>query len=253
MKELKVSPPISGRDLDGDELHTEDIQEIITKVPSWILRRGIMVFFGILLMIAAIGSFVRYPDTIKESLKFQSTGISVPVIAMAPGIISKVFVKQGVVVKRGQPLAKVAVANTPIGYYTLTAPQDGNIGFITVVQQGSVLSLNQPVFVVHPSNEQFFGLMEIPAATINKIKKGQQVLINLKNYPAEEYGQLKGIINYVTDEPNAAGFFTVKVTLNNSGLKQPIQLKSWMMGDANIVTKNVSVERRIFKSIFIKL
>lgn len=43
-------------------MNTEDIQEIITKVPSWILRWGIMVFFGILLMIATISVFVRYPD-----------------------------------------------------------------------------------------------------------------------------------------------------------------------------------------------
>lgn len=233
-----------------EERHTEDIQEIITKVPSWILRWGIMLFFGILLMVAAISVFVRYPDMIKGNLKFQSTGISAPVIVSAPGIISKIFVKQGAAVKRGQPLASVQAPNAPAGSYTLTASQDGKLGFITVVQQGTVLRPNEAVFIIHPDNEQFFGLMEIPAANINKIKMGQQVLISLKSYQADEYGQLKGNISYLTDEPNAAGFFTVKITLNNSGSKHPVQLKSWMTGDAEIITKDVSVSERITSNLF---
>jgi len=232
-----------------EERHTEDIQEIITKVPSWILRWGIMVFFGILLMIVAISAFVRYPDTVKGVLKLQSTGISVPVVATAPGVLSKVFVKQGTAVKRGQPLAEVQGNTTT----TLTAPQDGKVGFVTIVEQGTVLRPGQEVFIIHPENEQFFGIMAMPAAGINKIKIGQRVLISLKNFPAEDYGQLKGTINYIADEPAQNGFFIIKVSLNTSSLKHSIALKDWMTADAEIITEDVSIKSRILKSIFKKL
>jgi len=230
------------------ERHTEDMQEIITKVPSWILRWGIMVFFGILLMIATISIFVRYPDTVKAPLKLESSGITIPVTAAAPGSISKLFVKQGAVVKKGQLLAEVI--NNQVGMYTLIAPQDGKAGFVAIVQQGAVLRPNQEVFTIHPENEQFFGIMEISANTINKIKTGQQVLISLRNYPADEYGQLKGRISYIADEPIQSGFFTVKVTFNNNGLKQSVKLKSWMMGDAEIITQDVSVLKRLTANLF---
>jgi len=229
--------------------HTEDMQEIITKVPSWILRWGIMVFFGILLMVVVISIFVRYPDTVKGGLKLASSDISVPVIAASPGRITKLLIKQGSTVKKGQLLANVETSNIPNEEYPLYAPRDGTVSFVGIVQQGVFLLANQEVFYIHPKNEQFFGIMEVPSNT-NKIKIGQTVLINLRNYPADEYGQLTGTISYMADEPTKNGFFVIKVTLNTSDLKKQIQLKSWMAGDAEIITQDVSIQRRIFKSIF---
>ncbi len=42
---------MSSSDIDSllSDLHTEDMQDIITKVPSWLLRWGITVFFSVLL------------------------------------------------------------------------------------------------------------------------------------------------------------------------------------------------------------
>ena len=87
----KVSP--TGEDLEG-AVHTEDMQEIITKVPSWILRWGIMLFFGILLIIVGISVLVRYPDTIKGNMKIASTGISKQIITNMPGRVAKLMVKK---------------------------------------------------------------------------------------------------------------------------------------------------------------
>jgi len=231
------------------ERHTEDMQEIITKVPSWILRWGIMLFFGILLMVVAISVFIRYPDTIKSSLKFESSGITVPVVSSVPGTVTNLWAKQGTIVKKGQALATIETVK-PNSEYTLTAPQDGKLSFVTIVQRGIFLKANQVTFIIHPVNEQFFGIMEIPSSQIDKIKIGQQVLISLRNYPADEYGQLKGSVNYITDEPSNNGLFIIKVTLNSAGSKSPVAFKSWMIADAEIITQNVSLQNRIFKSIF---
>lgn len=48
--------------------------------------------------------------------------------------------------------------------------------------------MGQEIFTVLPLNEQFFGMVIVPTGDLNKIKLGQQVLINLKNFPVEEYG-----------------------------------------------------------------
>ncbi len=231
--------------------HTEDMQDVITKVPSWILRWGITVFFGILLMVVAISVFVRYPDTIKGNIKLASSnGGAVPVIVTTAGRITKLLIRQNASVKRGQPLASIETLNSPVINYNLIAPQDGKAGFAGIIEQGAVLLPNRDVFIIHAENEQFFGIMEISAGNINKIKAGQKVLINLRNYPSEEYGQLTGKITYIADEPAKGGLFEVKITLNNTGLKQPIKLKNWMTGDAQIITQDVSIMRRVSMNLF---
>jgi len=230
--------------------HTEDMQEIITKVPSWILRWGITVFFGILLMVVAISIFVRYPDTIKTGLRLVSSEVSAPVITTEPDRVVKLFVKQGAIVKKGQPLADIQTLSDPVREYSLNAPQDGKVGFAAIVQSGSLLGRNEEVFYIHPQNEYFFGIMEIPSNNINKIKIGQQVLVSLRNYPADEYGRLKGTISYIADEPGKEGFFALKVTLNTSDLKRQVQLKNWMIGDAEIITQDVSILKRISLNLF---
>ena len=235
------------------DLHTEDLQEIITKVPSWIVRWGILLFFCILLMFVAISVFVRYPDTIKQNIKLETNNVSPAVMATTAGRIIKLSVKQGDVVKRGQPLAVIAISGIKGEGYMLTAPQDGKIGFTGIVQQGTFIKPNQEVFIIYPAQEAFFGIMQIPANNINKIKTGQQVLIKVRNYPAEVYGQLKGIISYKADEPTKDGFFTIKVTLDNSGIRHKFAFKSWMTGDAEIITESVSLQSRVLKTVFNRL
>ncbi len=53
--------------------HSDEIDEIITKVPSWILRWGITIFGGIALMAVGLSAVIRYPDTTKTAIRFQST------------------------------------------------------------------------------------------------------------------------------------------------------------------------------------
>jgi hypothetical protein len=235
--------------IEKSERHTEDITEIITKVPAWIVRWGIMLFFGILLTIIAISFFVRYPDLIKTSLKFESVESSKPVISTVSGIVMNTYAKQGELVKKGQVLATIEV-NGASSFYDLSATQDGKLGFATIVQPGVILNANEIVFVIHPANENFFGVAELSPSQINKVKLGQLVLIKLKNIPEKNDSQIKGNIGYITDEPNQNGLFTIKITLNKMGSKKQLFLKDWMTGDAEIVTEDISLQRRIFNSIF---
>lgn len=248
---IKITP--NGIVVRGDSeepgRHTEDIQEIITKVPSWIVRWGITLFFGVLLIVLAISVLVRYPDMIKAPVKLQSSGNMSSVVANGAGIITRVFVKKDEEVKNGQAL--VEIQNTvDKNLYILKAPQDGIVGFSTIIQPGIVTSSNQEMFRIHPHNEQFFGVVQIAQSNISKINDGQDVLINLSNYPSEKYGPLKGKIAYVANEPAKDGFFIAKITFNNDAAKSKnIRLRNWMTGEAQIITEDVSVQSRILNSI----
>ncbi|TWJ01532.1 HlyD family secretion protein [Mucilaginibacter frigoritolerans] len=84
--------------------HTEDMQDIITAVPSWVLRYGITMFFGVLVLIIGLSAFIRYPDIVKAQLKVDSPNSPKPVVSKISGKLVKLLVAENEMVKTGQPL-----------------------------------------------------------------------------------------------------------------------------------------------------
>ena len=230
-------------------MHTEDMQEIITKVPSWIVRWGITLFFAVLVNALAISVLVRYPDMVKAPITVQSSGNVIAVATNASGVITRVFIKKDLQVKNGQSL--IELQSTADGKpFIVKAPRDGIAGFAAIVRQGTTIQPGQVIFRIHPRNELFFGIVQINQSNVSKIKEGQDVLINLTNYPVEKYGPLKGKIDYVANEPAKDGFFVAKITFNNKDVTyKNIRLGNWMTGEAQIITEDVSLQSRILNSI----
>jgi HlyD family secretion protein len=418
----------------GQEIrHTEDMQDIITKVPSWILRWGITLFFFILVLVAGLSAFIRYPDIVKASLKINSPNTPKPIVSKIQGKLVKLLVRQNDNVTAGQNLgfiestadhnqvlnllaslkklqqnaqsdnpaiihlvdnnndtrlgelqaswqmfygeylaykssvengfylkkrtflnkdladlakqeqqlnaqktiqqrdfslseqqyhiyqklvqqkaatpselrdeeskylskksqlvqtdASLIAANT--NYiakqreileldnqinqekskfiqslnsmisqiedwkikYVLTASQSGKLQFANIIQENDVLNANQEVFYIIPGNEQFFGEMMIPQASMGKVKEGQEVLIKLRSYPFEEYGMIRGRIQNISDVPYKDSVFLSKVDfrmIKASDMKRPIHLKQGMMADAEIITQDATILQRIGRDI----
>ncbi len=427
-------PAILTEENDIATRHTDEVQDIITKVPSWLLRWGITLFFGILLLIVLLSAVIRYPDIVDATLKIDSPNSPKPVVAKIPGKLVALLVKENETVIAGQPLAYLestanhekvlgllgnlkglqlqVLQNKPVttslfneadniqfgelqsayqqfyqeylaykssvkngfliqkrGYlekdlnflsaqqkqldvektieqkdfdiasdeyamhkkladqkvetpaelrqqeskllakksplvqtesalitnnnsyaakqsdilqldnqlqeekakflqalnslissaedwkskYVLTASQSGKVAFAGIVQENQVLAPNQEVFYVNPGNEQFFGEMTIPQGSMGKVKEGQEVLVKLKSYPFEEYGMIRGRINYIADVPYKDSVFISKVDfkINKfSDMKRPIHLKQGMTADAEIITQNATLMQRLSRSIF---
>lgn len=85
--------------------HTDDMQDIITTVPSWILRWGITLFFGILILIVSLSALIKYPDIVKTKLKIESPNSPKPVVSKVSGKLIKLLVKENATVVTGQALA----------------------------------------------------------------------------------------------------------------------------------------------------
>ena len=88
---------------------------------------------------------------------------------------------------------------------------------------------------------------------MGKVKEGQQVLVKLQSYPFEEYGMIRGKINYIADVPYKDSVFISRVDFkikNSSDLKKPIHLKQGMMADAEIITEDATILQRISRSFF---
>lgn len=94
-------------DFDEDDVHSEEIQEIVTAVPSAILRWGITIFFLIMLSMIALSGFIKYPDIIRTKLRITSLNAPKDVVAKTSGKIVKLLVKDKQLVQNGQTLAYI--------------------------------------------------------------------------------------------------------------------------------------------------
>lgn len=233
---------------DEPEKHTEDIQEIITKVPTWIVRWGITLLFSTILIIVAISALVPYPEMIKSPLKLQSLGNTVSVVADTAGLIVKVFVEKNSAVKKGQPLMEIK-KEIDQKSYIIQAPNNGRVGFSAIVQAGSIAEKNQEMFKIHPLSEQFFGVMYIPKNDISKIKVGQEVLIKLAGSSSVGNNAMQGKVDFVADEP-VNDHFLVKVAFTKPSTKAGnFEIKSWMEFDAQIITNKSNLFLKVFGNI----
>ncbi|WP_316799044.1 HlyD family secretion protein [Pedobacter frigidisoli] len=94
-----------------ENLHSEEVHEIITAVPSWILKWGITLIFAILAGIVLMAAFIDYPDVVMVNVKVNSLNAPKAVLARQSGKLAALLVKDGDEVH----------ANQPLGYFESTA------------------------------------------------------------------------------------------------------------------------------------
>lgn len=89
------------------ELRSEEVQEVMSRVPPWILRRGITLLFVIVLLLLVGSWFFKYPDVIQAEIIVTSLEPPASVIARSTGKIDEIYVKNDRVVIQGEPLAVI--------------------------------------------------------------------------------------------------------------------------------------------------
>jgi multidrug resistance efflux pump len=92
---------------DESELRSEEVQEIMSRIPPWILRRGITVLFLIVLVLLVGSWFFKYPDVIQAEITVTSLEPPASVIARSTGKIDEIYVKNNRKVFQGEPLAVI--------------------------------------------------------------------------------------------------------------------------------------------------
>lgn len=89
------------------DLLSEEVQEIMSEIPSWILRYGITILFIIILVLLVGSWFYKYPDIIKVNITLTSTNPPASIISQSTGNIDTLFVKDNENVKAQTPLAVI--------------------------------------------------------------------------------------------------------------------------------------------------
>jgi len=81
------------------ELRSDEVQEILSLIPHWIIRWGITLIFTTILIVLLATWFIKYPEIITSRITITTQNPPVSVIAQSSGKLVKLFVKENEFVK----------------------------------------------------------------------------------------------------------------------------------------------------------
>lgn len=138
--------------------------------------------------------------------------------------------------------------------YILTATQPGNIHFMQPLHPSQTVNAGQELFYISTGGSNYFGEVMVPQSNIAKIKVGQQVVVRVNQLPSEKYGVMKGKISTISDLPLNNGNYLVKVSFlrSDKGLISSPNLRSHMLANAEIITDDVTLFRRLTSGLYKK-
>lgn len=90
------------------EIRSDEVQEILTEVPSWMIRYGITLVFAIILSVLILSWFIKYPETIEGSVELTTEQPPVKLVAKTSGYIQNIKFAEDDTVKSGQVIAELA-------------------------------------------------------------------------------------------------------------------------------------------------
>lgn len=134
--------------------------------------------------------------------------------------------------------------------YLLIASSEGKIAFSSFIQENQQLRLNQLVCYVNPANSNYYAEVLTPQYNLGKVYIGQDVLLKLPSYPFQEFGVIRGKVDYISNIPTDSGYLT-KVTLTDglvSNQKKSIQYKEGLKASAEIITRDLNLLQRLYNS-----
>lgn len=89
------------------ELRTDEVKDILQKMPHWTIRWGITIIFGTVAMLLLFSFLYRYPDLIRSEVVVSASNPPAEIKARSTGKISSLLVANDELVREGQILAVI--------------------------------------------------------------------------------------------------------------------------------------------------
>ncbi|SFC63446.1 HlyD family secretion protein [Flavobacterium phragmitis] len=92
---------------DTFELRSEEVQDILTKVPHWMIRWGTVLIFAIIVMLFFVSWFVKYPDVVTSEIVITTNIPPEKIVSKSSGRIEAILVKDKTEVSKNNTLAVI--------------------------------------------------------------------------------------------------------------------------------------------------
>ncbi|PIF32385.1 multidrug resistance efflux pump [Flavobacterium sp. 9] len=90
---------------DTFELRSEEVQDILTKVPHWMIRWGTVLIFTIIFLLFFVSWFIKYPDVVNTEIVITTNIPPEKIVSKSSGRIEAILVKNKAIVPKNTTLA----------------------------------------------------------------------------------------------------------------------------------------------------
>lgn len=235
---------------DKIEIRPHDIEAILGKSPSWLVKWGTTVMAFVILSLLAVSYFFSYPEMVSVPVVVTPEKPPLQVTAPESMELKAVLVKENESVLPGMNLLQGITDGGKEVW--VKSPDSGKVMFASILIPGNRLMAGENLLsVVFPSRGDYIGIIKVPARDMAKIKIGQTAEVKLDMYPYMQYGILKGTVARITQLPSG-GYYSVMIrlpekTVSNYG--QNLALKPEMSGTVSIITDDMSLFERLMAPV----
>ena len=177
------------------ELRSEEVQEILTRVPNWMIRWGSAVILLILLSLFLVSWVIKYPDVITTQIIITTNIPPEKLVAKVPGKIEAILVNDRTIVSRNMPLAVIENSANYEAVFLLKSIVD-------------TINIDKNKFPFEKLKSAQLGEIESFYAVFQKESSADELNSNLKPYQVEgnaqnyEAIQLKERLNLLESQKN---------------------------------------------------
>lgn len=161
--------------LEDIELRSEEVQEILTKVPHWMLRWGISLIAIIVFLLLFFSWLIKYPDLVVAEALLTTKTPPERIYARTTGRIDSIFIANNATVVKGQSLA------------TLESAADyNNVKLLKSIIDTLNIQELQFDFPYKKFNKLELGSISVDYANFENDLRNYQQLLSLKPYLVEK-------------------------------------------------------------------
>lgn len=143
--------------------------------------------------------------------------------------------------------------------YVFRAPFNGKVQFLKFYNENQFVQNGEQVFTIIPKQTDLLGQVIVASQGSGKIKKGQEVIVKLDNYPYNEYGSVTGKVNSISlttstakTEKNEIETYQILVDFPNqltTNYGTTLEAKAEAKGSAEIITNDRRLIERLFDNL----
>jgi multidrug resistance efflux pump len=163
---------------DTFELRSEEVQDILTKVPHWMIRWGTVVIFAIIFMLFFVSWFIKYPDVVNTEIVITTNIPPEKIVSKSSGRIEAILVKDKSEISK----------NTTLAIIENTANYKDVFLLKSIIDAYNVNDTNKPFPFEKLKNTQL-GEIESAYAVFQKDYQAQELNDNLQPFQNENRAQ----------------------------------------------------------------
>ena len=138
--------------------------------------------------------------------------------------------------------------------WLVEAPINGEVAFSKAWSLGQFVAEGQEILTIVPTEGEgkTLGRAVLSHARLGKVKKDMVVNIRLEEYPAQEFGILKGKVSHIARVPDRDNSIQLESSLDKplvTTYKIELEFAQEMNGTASVITEDRRIIERIFDKV----